>query len=259
MLDRVVVRFAGDSGDGMQLTGDRFTSVSARRSATTCRRCPSIPAEIRAPAGTVHGVSSFQVHISDHQITTPGDEPNVLVAMNPAALRADLDRLEPGGTLIVNEDAFDERNLDEGRLPRRQRRPPSTRSTTAASTATGVIRVPMTSLTKEATAPLGVKPRDAERSKNFFALGLVSWMYSPPDRADARVDREALRQQRAGARPPTGPRSSPASTSARPPRPSATASRSARRRCRPASTRASPATPPWRGASSPPASSPSSP
>ena len=112
ILDRVVVRFAGDSGDGMQLTGDRFTSVSASYG-NDLSTLPEFPAEIRAPAGTVHGVSSFQVHISDHPITTPGDEPNVLVAMNPAALRADLGRLEPGGTLIVNEDAFDDRNLEK--------------------------------------------------------------------------------------------------------------------------------------------------
>src|SRR6185295_15963563 len=103
-ISRVVVRFAGDSGDGMQLTGDRFTSVSASFG-NDLSTMPDFPAEIRAPAGTVNGVSSFQVHISDHEITTPGDEPNVLVAMNPAALKADLDRLEQGGTLIVNEDA----------------------------------------------------------------------------------------------------------------------------------------------------------
>ena len=112
MIDRLVVRFAGDSGDGMQLTGDRFTSVSASFG-NDLSTLPDFPAEIRAPAGTVNGVSSFQVHISDHDITTPGDEPNVLVAMNPAALKADLHRLEQGGTLIVNEDAFDERNLEK--------------------------------------------------------------------------------------------------------------------------------------------------
>ena len=112
VIDRLVVRFAGDSGDGMQLTGDRFTSVSATFG-NDLSTLPDFPAEIRAPAGTVNGVSSFQVHICDHDITTPGDEPNVLVAMNPAALKADLGRLEQGGTLIVNEDAFDERNLEK--------------------------------------------------------------------------------------------------------------------------------------------------
>jgi 2-oxoglutarate ferredoxin oxidoreductase subunit alpha len=184
VLDRVVVRFAGDSGDGMQLTGDRFTSVSASFG-NDLSTLPDYPAEIRAPAGTVNGVSSFQVHISDHEITTPGDEPNVLVAMNPAALRADIGRLETGGTLIVNEDAFDHRNLVKAGYVR-----PGTGEgddaesynplTDGSLDTYRVIRVPMTSLTKEATAPLGVKPRDAERSKNFFALGLVSWMYTRP-------------------------------------------------------------------------------
>ena len=172
ILDRLVVRFSGDSGDGMQLTGDRFTSVSASFG-NDLQTMPDFPAEIRAPAGTVNGVSSFQVHISDHDITTPGDEPNVLVAMNPAALKADLHRLESGGTLIVNEDAFDERNLEKADY---------TSNPLDDGTIAGyrVIRVPMTSITKTACEPLGVKPRDAERSKNFFALGLVSFMYTRP-------------------------------------------------------------------------------
>ena len=172
VIDRLIVRFAGDSGDGMQLTGDRFTTVSASFG-NDLSTLPDFPAEIRAPAGTVNGVSSFQVQISDHDITTPGDEPNVLVAMNPAALKADLHRLERGGTLIVNTDAFDERNLDKAGYAE---------SPLDDGTIDGyrVIRVPMTTITKEACAPLGVKPRDAERSKNFFALGLVSFMYSRP-------------------------------------------------------------------------------
>ena len=113
-LNRVIIRFAGDSGDGMQLTGDRFTSASAAFGNTTLATLPVFPAEIRAPAGTVAGVSAFQVHISDHEITTPGDAPNVLVAMNPAALRAEIRREEarkPGGTVILNSDAFEERSL----------------------------------------------------------------------------------------------------------------------------------------------------
>ncbi|HWC68934.1 MAG TPA: 2-oxoacid:acceptor oxidoreductase subunit alpha [Acidimicrobiales bacterium] len=171
-LGRVVIRFAGDSGDGMQLTGDRFTSVSALFG-NDLSTLPEYPAEIRAPAGTVHGVSSFQVHISDHDITTPGDAPNVLVAMNPAALRADLPRLEPGGTLIVNSDTFETRSLDKAGYTA----DPLTDGSLAGYT---VIEVPMTSLTKDATIPLGVKPRDAERSKNFFALGLICWLYSRP-------------------------------------------------------------------------------
>src|SRR5215216_1729486 len=109
-VDHVVVRFAGDSGDGMQLTGDRFTSSSALFG-NDLSTLPDFPAEIRAPAGTVNGVSSFQVHISDHDITTPGDAPSVLVAMNPAALMADIGRLEQGGLLIVNRDTFLEREL----------------------------------------------------------------------------------------------------------------------------------------------------
>jgi 2-oxoglutarate ferredoxin oxidoreductase subunit alpha len=172
ILDHLTVRFAGDSGDGMQLTGDRFTSVSAAFG-NDLSTLPDFPAEIRAPAGTVNGVSAFQVNIANHKITTPGDEPSVLVAMNPAALMADLHRLEPGGTVIINEDAFDERNLEKAGY----RINPLDDDTLANYR---VLRVPMTSLTKEVCAPLGVKPRDAERSKNFFALGLVSFMFTRP-------------------------------------------------------------------------------
>ena len=109
-LDEVIIRFAGDSGDGMQLTGDRFTNASALFG-NDLSTLPEYPAEIRAPAGTLAGVSAFQVHISNYDITTPGDAPDVLVAMNPAALRSDLHTLVPGGTLIINKDTFDERNL----------------------------------------------------------------------------------------------------------------------------------------------------
>jgi 2-oxoglutarate ferredoxin oxidoreductase subunit alpha len=172
-LDRVIIRFAGDSGDGMQLTGDRFTSASALFG-NDLATLPVFPAEIRAPAGTLAGVSAFQVHISDHDITTPGDAPNVLVAMNPAALRAELGELEPGGTLIVNADTFDERNLTKAGY---ETNPLIDGSLKGYS----LYEVPMSSLTKEACAPLGVKPRDADRSKNFFALGLISWMYTRPD------------------------------------------------------------------------------
>lgn len=171
-LDRVIIRFAGDSGDGMQLTGDRFTSASAMFG-NDLATLPDFPAEIRAPAGTLAGVSAFQIHISDHEITTPGDAPNVLVAMNPAALRNELPRLEPGGTVIVNSDAFEDRNLTKAGYSDN----PLTDGSLEAYT---VFEVPMTSLTQGAVEPLGVKPRDAERSKNFFALGLVSWMYTRP-------------------------------------------------------------------------------
>jgi len=171
-LARVVLRFAGDSGDGMQLTGDRFTSVSAWMG-NDLATLPEFPAEIRAPAGTLAGVSAFQVHVSDHDITTPGDAPNVLIAMNPAALRNELHRVEPGGTLIVNTDTFDERNLEKAGYA-------SNPLTDNSLNGYRLVEVPMTSLTKEATVPLGVKPRDAERSKNFFALGLICWVYSRP-------------------------------------------------------------------------------
>ncbi|MGH9274898.1 MAG: 2-oxoacid:acceptor oxidoreductase subunit alpha, partial [Acidimicrobiales bacterium] len=171
-LDRVIIRFAGDSGDGMQLTGDRFTSASGMFG-NDLATLPDFPAEIRAPAGTLAGVSAFQVHISDHEITTPGDAPNVLVAMNPAALRNELPRLETGGTLIVNVDAFEERNLAKAGYTEN----PLTDGSLDGYT---VFEVPMTSLTQGAVEPLGVKPRDAERSKNLFALGLVSWMYTRP-------------------------------------------------------------------------------
>jgi 2-oxoglutarate ferredoxin oxidoreductase subunit alpha len=171
-LHRVVLRFAGDSGDGMQLTGDRFTSVSALFG-NDLSTLPEFPAEIRAPAGTIAGVSAFQVAISDHDITTPGDASDVLVAMNPAALRAELHQLRRGGTLIVNEDTFDERNLAKAGYAAN----PLTDDSLAGYR---LVEVPMTSLTKEAVTPLGVKPRDADRSKNFFALGLISWMYTRP-------------------------------------------------------------------------------
>ena len=171
-LDHVVIRFAGDSGDGMQLTGDRFTSASALFG-NDLSTLPDFPAEIRAPAGTLAGVSAFQVNISDHDILTPGDFPTVLVAMNPAALKANLGDLPVGGTLIVNSDAFEERNLKKAGYE-------TNPLTDGALDGFNVYEVPMTTLTIESTKELGVKPRDAERSKNCFALGIVSWMYTRP-------------------------------------------------------------------------------
>jgi 2-oxoglutarate ferredoxin oxidoreductase subunit alpha len=171
-LDRVVIRFAGDSGDGMQLTGTQFTAASSLFGNDTAT-LPDFPAEIRAPAGTLAGVSAFQVHISDHDILTPGDAPSVLVAMNPAALKANLGAVSPGGTVIVNVDAFDERALEKAGYGSN----PLTDGSLAGYT---VYEVPMTTLTMEVGKEAGVKPRDAERSKNFFALGLVCWLYSRP-------------------------------------------------------------------------------
>ncbi|MFZ0171425.1 MAG: 2-oxoacid:acceptor oxidoreductase family protein, partial [Acidimicrobiales bacterium] len=171
-IDQIVIRFAGDSGDGMQVTGDRFTNESAIFG-NDLSTLPNFPAEIRAPAGTLAGVSAFQVHISDHEILTPGDAPNVLVAMNPAALRANVADVPIGGTVIVNSDAFDERALEKAGYAA---------NPLEDGTLSGfrVYEVPMTTLTLEACKPTGAKPRDAERSKNFFALGLVAWMYQRP-------------------------------------------------------------------------------
>jgi len=189
-VDQVIIRFAGASGDGMQLTGDRFTTASAMFG-NDLATLPEYPAEIRAPAGTLAGVSAFQVHISDHDITTPGDAPDVLVAMNPAALKSDLHTLVPGGTVILNRDTFEERNLTKAGYDHN----PIDGDDLAGYQ---VIEVPMTSLTKDACKELGVKPRDADRSKNFFALGLLSWMYSRPvestlDWIDAKfADRELV-------------------------------------------------------------------
>ncbi len=171
-LDRVVIRFAGDSGDGMQLVGDRFTDVSASFG-NDLATLPNYPAEIRAPAGTIAGVSSFQVHIADFDILTPGDVPNLLVAMNPAALKANLQDLPPGASIIANLDAFEDRNLEKAGYHGN----PLEDGTLDAFR---VYQVPMTSLTLEAAKETGAKPRDAERSKNFFALGLITWMYTRP-------------------------------------------------------------------------------
>ena len=174
-LDRVVVRFAGDSGDGMQLTGSRFTDATAVVG-NDLATLPDFPAEIRAPAGTPHGVSAFQIHFASRDILTPGDSPNVLVAMNPAALITQVGSLEKGGTVIVNQDGFTDPNLrkagyssdplEDGSLDDYQ-----------------LFRVPMTSMTVRATEEIeGISARDAARCKNLFALGLVSWMYGRPTR-----------------------------------------------------------------------------
>jgi 2-oxoglutarate ferredoxin oxidoreductase subunit alpha len=170
--DRVVVRFAGDSGDGMQLTGDRFTSATAVLG-NDLATLPDFPAEIRAPAGTVHGVSAFQIHFASEDILTPGDSPNVLVAMNPAALKANLKDLERGATIIVNEDAFHERNLEKAGYT-------SNPLTDGTLDGYQVYKVPMTSITLRATEGIDVTKKEAERAKNFFALGLLSWMYGRP-------------------------------------------------------------------------------
>jgi 2-oxoglutarate ferredoxin oxidoreductase subunit alpha len=171
-LDRVVIRFAGDSGDGMQLTGDRFTSETAQLG-NDISTLPNFPAEIRAPAGTLPGVSSFQVHFADYDILTPGDAPNVLVAMNPAALKANLADLPRGADIIVNTDEFTKRNLAKVGY---QASPLDDDSLAGYV----VHPVALTSMTVGALAEQAVSKKDAERAKNMFALGLLSWMYSRP-------------------------------------------------------------------------------
>ena len=171
-LDRVVIRFAGDSGDGMQLTGDRFTDATAAFG-NDLATLPDFPAEIRAPAGTIAGVSGFQIHFSDHDIMTPGDAPDVLVAMNPAALKSNLSDLPPGGTLIVNEDAFTERNLEKVGFATN----PLDDGSLDAYT---LYRLQITTMTMRAVEGVEISKKDAERTKNMFALGLMSWMYGRP-------------------------------------------------------------------------------
>ncbi|MEU1402549.1 2-oxoacid:acceptor oxidoreductase subunit alpha [Streptomyces sp. NPDC005728] len=171
-LDRVIIRFAGDSGDGMQLTGDRFTSETASFG-NDLSTLPNFPAEIRAPAGTLPGVSSFQLHFADHDILTPGDAPNVLVAMNPAALKANIGDLPRGAEIIVNTDEFTKRALQKVGYAAS---PLEDGSLDGYSLHT----VPLTSLTVEALKEFDLSRKEAERSKNMFALGLLSWMYHRP-------------------------------------------------------------------------------
>ncbi|MFI6449303.1 2-oxoacid:acceptor oxidoreductase subunit alpha [Kitasatospora sp. NPDC050543] len=173
-LDRVIIRFAGDSGDGMQLTGDRFTSETASFG-NDLSTLPNFPAEIRAPAGTLPGVSSFQLHFADHDILTPGDAPNVLVAMNPAALKANLADLPRGAEIIVNTDEFTKRAISKVGYP-------ADPLTDGSLEAYHLHKVPLTTLTLEALKDSGLARKDAERAKNMFALGLLSWMYHRPTR-----------------------------------------------------------------------------
>ena len=171
-LDRVIIRFAGDSGDGMQLTGDRFTQESAAFG-NDLSTLPNFPAEIRAPQGTLPGVSSFQVHFADHDILTPGDAPDVLVAMNPAALRANLGDLPKGATVIVDSHDFTSRNLTKAGY--------SANPLEDDSLAEYALHpVDLTGMTVEAVKEFGLSRKDAARAKNMFALGLVSWMYGRP-------------------------------------------------------------------------------
>jgi 2-oxoglutarate ferredoxin oxidoreductase subunit alpha len=168
-VDAVVIRFCGDSGDGMQLAGTQFTNVSAVFG-NDVSTLPDFPAEIRAPAGSLAGVSGYQVCFSSGEIYTPGDEVDTLVAMNPAALKTNLADLKRGGTLIVNEDAFDSSNLSKAQYDKNP-------LDTDVVTPYRVHRVPMTRLTRDAVEGLGLSQREADRCRNFFALGLVYWLY----------------------------------------------------------------------------------
>jgi 2-oxoglutarate ferredoxin oxidoreductase subunit alpha len=186
-LDRVVIRLAGDSGDGMQLTGNRFTSETASFG-NDLSTLPNFPAEIRAPTGTLPGVSSFQLHFADHDIMTPGDAPDVLVAMNPAALKSNLSDLPGGGLLILDSDEFTPRNLakvgyatnplEDGSLEDWQ-----------------TVPVPLTSMTLDALADSGLGKKEAERSKNMFTLGLLSWMYHRPTEGTVRFLERQFRRK----------------------------------------------------------------
>ncbi|HEX7405044.1 MAG TPA: 2-oxoacid:acceptor oxidoreductase subunit alpha [Candidatus Nanopelagicaceae bacterium] len=174
-LDQVVIRFAGDSGDGMQLTGDRFTMDTASLG-NDLSTLPNYPAEIRAPQGTFAGVSSFQLHFADHIIKTPGDAPDILVAMNPAALKANIRDLPRGATIIVDSDEFTTRNLSKVGYTTNPLEDGSLESYK-------VHAVGLTSLTVAALSGLSLSRKEAERSKNMFALGLLSWMYHRPTEA----------------------------------------------------------------------------
>jgi len=173
-LESVAIRFAGDSGDGMQLTGTQFTNTSAVFG-NDISTMPDFPAEIRAPAGTLAGVSGFQVHFSSSDIMTPGDEPQVLVAMNPAALKASLPELERGGVIIVNTDAFTKQNLAKAGYQENPLDNPE------ALRGYQLFKVPMTTINREALKEFeGLSNKEKDRSQNFFALGLVFWMFDRP-------------------------------------------------------------------------------
>jgi 2-oxoglutarate ferredoxin oxidoreductase subunit alpha len=177
-LERVAIRFAGDSGDGIQLTGTKFTESTAL-AGNDLSTFPDFPAEIRAPAGSLAGVSGFQIHFAGDDIRTPADQPDVLVAFNPAALRANVEDLRPNGMLIVNSDAFVAKNIERaGYTEEAPLEPLRDRFR--------VIEVPITSLTREALRESNLGARAADRSKNFFALGMMCWLYGRPLEATLR-------------------------------------------------------------------------
>ena len=247
-IEKVVIRFAGDSGDGMQLTGDRFTSEAALFGNDLATQ-PNYPAEIRAPQGTLPGVSSFQIQIADYDILTAGDRPDVLVAMNPAALKANLSDLPRGGLVIANSDEFSKRNLAKVGY--------ETNPLDGDDLSEYVVQsVPMTTLTLGAVEEIGATKKDGQRAKNMFALGLLSWMYGREIEAQETFIREKFVRKPDVAEANVLALQAPAGTTAKPPRRSAPRTRSPRPSCRPASTGRSRATPRWPTGSSSPASSP---
>ncbi|MFL6276660.1 MAG: 2-oxoacid:acceptor oxidoreductase subunit alpha [Blastocatellia bacterium] len=171
-LEAVTIRFAGDSGDGMQLTGTQFTNTTAIVG-NDISTLPDFPAEIRAPAGSLPGVSGFQLNFSNHDIRTPGDEPNVLVAMNPAALKVNLPDLEVGGLLILNTDAFSENNLKKASYA-------SNPLNDSSLDGYRVFRLPISTLNRAALKEIKLPPKEIDRCKNFWALGLMYWLYDRP-------------------------------------------------------------------------------
>ena len=176
-IESVAIRFAGDSGDGMQLTGTKFTDETAL-AGNDLSTFPDFPAEIRAPAGTMAGVSGFQIHFSSRDIHTPADRPDVLIAFNPAALRANVEDVRPGGTVIINIDSFNEKALtragyDGDPLPDLRER-------------FNLVEIPFTTLNREALQGLDLSSREIDRCKNFFALGVLCWLYGRPMDATER-------------------------------------------------------------------------
>jgi len=171
-LDKVVIRFAGDSGDGMQLTGTRFTETTAIVG-NDLSTLPDYPAEIRAPAGSLAGVSAFQLHFSSKDIHTPGDTPDVLVAMNPAALKVHLSELLPGGIIIVNENAFSPKNL---KLAGYESNPLEDGTVESYE----LYSIQMSTLVAKACEGMDISPKTVDRTKNMFALGLLYWIYNRP-------------------------------------------------------------------------------
>ena len=186
-LDHVIIRFAGDSGDGMQLAGDRFTQETAVFG-NDLSTMPNFPAEIRAPAGTLAGVSSFQLQFADHDILTPGDAPDVLIAMNPAALKANIKDLPRGRDLIVNTDEFTKRNLTKVGYDGSPLEDNSLEQY-------NVHAVPITSMTVKALEAFDITRKDAERAKNMFALGMLSWLYDRPAEGTLELPQGQVRQQ----------------------------------------------------------------